>query len=98
MPDLAFDELSQWPLPQLRHVAFSDVERRCDHLARGSVHADKMYEAREVLQVREINRVKINTLRITVRHISKKLLGVCMLLKYACTSRIIPIHTDNTES
>lgn len=55
MLHLAFDELSHWPLPQLRRVAFHDVKRRRNHLAGGPVHADKMDEAWEILQVSEIN-------------------------------------------
>lgn len=89
--DLVFDELSHGSLPQLRRAALCDVERRCDHLAGGSVQADEVDEAGEILQVREINWVKINTLRITVCFI-----GVCMLLKYAYTSRnIINSHTQH---
>lgn len=63
MLDLAFDEMSHWSFPQLRRGAFCDVERRRNHLAGGSVHADKMDEAREILQVCEIYWVKVNALR-----------------------------------
>lgn len=64
--NLAFDELSYWSLSQLRRGAFRDVKRRCNHLASGSVHTDKMDEAREILQVSEISQVKVSTLRSTV--------------------------------
>lgn len=54
MLDLAFDELSHWPLPQLRRGAFCDVERWRNHLAGGSVHTDEMDEAWEILQVSDL--------------------------------------------
>lgn len=69
MPDLVFNELSHWSLSELRRGAFCDVERRCDHLAGGSVHTDKMDEAWEILQEREINWVKVNALSTTVCYI-----------------------------
>lgn len=70
--------MSHRPLPQLRRRAFCDVERRRNHLAGGSVHADEMDEAWEILQVSEINWVKVNTLRIIVcfKKFSKHMLVV----------------------
>lgn len=64
--NLAFDELSQWSLSQFRRGTFRDVKRRRNHLAGGSVQADKMDEAWEFLQVSEISQVKVSTLWTTV--------------------------------
>lgn len=50
MPHLAFDELGYGPLAELRRGALRDAERRGDHLAAGSVHADKVDQAGEILQ------------------------------------------------
>ena len=52
MAHLSSDELCQRPLPQLRGAVFRHVERRGDHLPGGSIHADEVDEAGEVLQVR----------------------------------------------
>ncbi len=71
MLDLVFYELSHWSLPELRRSAFCDVERQCDHLAGGSVHTDKMDEAWKILQVCEINWVKVKALAITVCYMWK---------------------------
>ncbi len=50
-----------------------------------------MDEAWEILQVSEINWVKVNTLGIIVCYVSKSFLSVCKLrpLKYACAFRNI---------
>lgn len=69
MPDLVFDELGHRSLPQLRRGALCGTEGRCNHLASGSVHADKMDEAWEILQVSAVDWVKVNTLMITVCYI-----------------------------
>lgn len=58
--DLAFDILSNGSLPQLRCGTFCDAERRCNHLAAGSVHTDEMDESWEIFQVCEIKWVKSN--------------------------------------
>lgn len=54
-PHLALDELSHRPLAQLRRGALRDAERRGDHLAAGTVHADEVDQTGEVLQERAIS-------------------------------------------
>lgn len=90
--DLASDELSQRALPQLRRVALRQVERRCDHLTGGSVHADEMDEAREILQVSGSNRVKTNRLRTSASCILKDISSHLHVVKNACAS------TDDIDS
>lgn len=55
MLHLAFDELSHWPLAQLRRGALRDAERGCNHLSAGAVHADEVDQAGEILQEGEIS-------------------------------------------
>lgn len=57
--DLVFDILSHWSLPQLRRGPLCDAEWWRYHLSAWSVHTDKMDEAWEILQVSEINQLRL---------------------------------------
>lgn len=89
---LAFDELSHWPLAQLRRGALRDAERWGDHLAAGAIHADEVNQTGEILQKSAISWVKVRTLR------GARFYSECTDAAKSCTKTCLRLDVETTGS